>query len=353
MKIKLIIIFLLGFINVNAQNQVNEPIENFNAFWNLFHNNYAFFEDKNINWDSIGQVYRPQVKANTTDEQLFSTLCEMIKSLEDSHVNLIAEKLDTAFSAKKESRILNELKAFKNKRKAFKEMTTHTLRQNGFKSAQIIGKEMRGDHLFRYTNNSKVGYLRISRCFSNPITMKGWKLNGQLNQIFKSFEGMEAVIIDIRLNPGGTDGFSKAVAGKCTDKEVVGYHKQTRTSSTTFGELDTHYIKPNGKYRFTKPVYLLTNDKSVSAADVMSLMMAELENVIIMGERSNGSYSDIYAKKLPNKWVVTLSNQRYLSTSMENYEGTGTPVDIEVKNMRENFETKSDLVLLEALNQIN
>jgi len=109
------------------------------------------------------------------------------------------------------------------------------------------------------------------------------------------------------------------------------------TSSTTFGELKTHYIKPQGKSRFTKPVYL---------------MMAELENVTIIGEPSNGSYSDIYAKKLPNKWMVTLSNQRYLSTAMKKFEGKGTPVDIEMKNMRQNFETKKDVVLLEALRQI-
>ncbi len=89
----------------------------------------------------------------------------------------------------------------------------------------------------------------------------------------------------------------------------------------------------------------MTNDRSISAEDVMALMMAELENVTIVGENSNGSYSDIYTKRLPNKWLITLSNQRYLSTDNKNYEGIGTPVDIEVKNMLENYTSKNDKVL--------
>jgi len=350
-KYFLIISLFLACISSNAQNaeMVNKPLENFEAFWKLFHDNYAFFEHKKINWDSIGQVHRPLVNSNTTDEELFDTFCEMIKSLEDSHVNLITKNPEKEFSAEKKSRIKEELKPHEGKiRKMFQEMIVETLSKNDFKEMKTIGKEWNGFPLFWYGDNGKVGYLRIGRCF-NHILFKRFGIKKKLNTIFKSFDGLESIIIDIRMNPGGTDEFSKAVAGRLTDKKVVAYHKQTRTSSNTFGELDTHYVEPKGKDKFLKPVYLLTNDKSISAADVMALMMAELENVTIIGENSNGSYSDIFAKKLPNKWTVTLSNQRYLSTSMENYEGTGTPVDLEVKNMRENYEKKKDLILLEAL----
>jgi carboxyl-terminal processing protease len=55
---------------------------------------------------------------------------------------------------------------------------------------------------------------------------------------------------------------------------------------------------------FAKQVVLITNDRTVSAADVFALMMSELPNVTIIGEPTNGSYSDIYSKKLPNGWRI-------------------------------------------------
>jgi len=345
-----IVCLLILPLEVTAQLEetINKPVENFEAFWQLFNNSYASFEEKNINWDSIGQIHRPSIDAQTTNKVLFATFCKMLRPLNDAHVNLIPEKADTAFDAERPSRLIEALKPIKGEiRKRFSEMVKTTLEQNGIKEVKSLGKDWNGFPLFWYGNNGKIGYLRVGRCFSSMLLKNGLGVNRQLNKIFKSFVGLEAIIIDIRMNPGGTDGFSKKVAGKLTDKQVVGYHKQTRKNGK-FGPLDTHYIQPKGKYRFLKPVYLLTNEKSISAADVMALMMAELENVAIIGENSNGSYSDIYARKLPNKWVVTLSNQRYLTTSHKNYEGIGTPVDIEIKNNLENYQDKNDLILLKA-----
>ena len=348
--------FLLVFTipgSAQLDQTVDQPEKNFEAFWQLFNNNYATFPEKNINWDSIGMVYRPTVNAATTNEDLFHTFCEMIKPLGDAHVNLIVKKANTTFSAEKQSRLAKELKPFKGKiRKGFDEMVKNTLHENGFNNIKTLGKDYKGViPLFWYGDNGKVGYLRVGRCFSSMIIQNGIGLNNKLNKIFKYFAKMEAIVIDIRMNPGGTDGFSKKVVNRLTDKKLVGYYKQTRKDQQ-FGALDTHYIKPKGKHKFLKPVFLLTNEQSVSAADVMALMMAELPNVTIIGENSNGSYSDLYSKKLPNKWKVTLSNQRYLSTAKINYEGIGTPVDLEIKNTLENYNNKNDLILKKALELI-
>lgn len=345
-------LFCFFFISVQVHAQweetVNKPIETFEKFWQLFNNSYASFEEKNINWDSIGQAYRPSINARTNNKVLFTTFCDMLKPLKDAHVNLIVEKADTVFDAERPSRLIEDLQPIREKvRISFNEMVKATLAEHGIQEVKSLGKDWNSIPLFWYGNNGKIGYLRVGRCFSTLLIKNGLGINRKLNKIFKSFEGLSSIIIDIRLNPGGTDGFSKKVAGKLTKKQVISYYKQTRENGK-FGQLHTHYIKPAGKYPFLKPVYLLTNEKSISAADVMALMMAELENVTIIGENSNGSYSDIYAKKLPNKWVVTLSNQRYLTTTNKNHEGTGTPVDIEIKNMLENYQNKKDLILSKA-----
>lgn len=341
----LCLLFLTVEINAQLNETVNKPLENFEAFRQLFHDNYAFFEEKNINWDSISRIHRERVTENTNDEALFHTFCEMVKPLEDAHVNLIVQKEDMVFSAEKKSELIARLQPIKGKIwESFNEMLEASLKQNGFNDIKSLGRDAGGVPLFQYGDNGKIGYLRVGRCFSSRIFRRGIGLKKQLNTIFKSFAGLEAIVIDIRMNPGGINGFSEAVLGRLTDKKVVGYYKQTKKNSE-FDALEPQYIKPKGKAKFLKPVYLLTNDKSVSAADLMALMMSELEHVTIVGENTNGSYSDMYVEKLPNKWMVTLSNQRYLSASKINYEGIGTPVDVEVKNTVENYINKNDKIL--------
>ena len=173
-----------------------------------------------------------------------------------------------------------------------------------------------------------------------------------MDEIFESFAELDGLIIDIRFNIGGNDSFSQKVAGYLVSETTTGFHKQT-LKNKEFQELKTHYIKPSKKHHFAGKVVLLTNDKTVSAADVMALMLSEMPQATLIGEPSNGSYSDLSSHKLPNGWRISLSNQRYLSPVLKkNYEGFGTPVDIEVLNMLSDIEKQEDAVLLKALEHL-
>ena len=349
------LVFAGVFFLCYSQDDRNDPLENFDALCTLFEQLYASFEEKNIDWRSRCSEYRKTISSSTSAPSLFHVMTKMLQPLNDAHVKLKAKAIDSSFSATRPSRILTELKRIpKGKIKtAFKKMTGSTLDDNGFKPITEIGPKFRGEKLFSYTNNGKVGYLRFFRSFSTLPVMNGPSLSNQLDEIFSSFHDLDAVIVDIRFNIGGDDGFSQSVAGKFVDKPTIGFYKQTR-SKGEFGPLETKMIQPNGKVRFlNKKVVLLTNDRTVSAADVLALMMSLFPNVTLVGEASNGSYSDLFEGKLPNGWKVTLSNQRYLSAEKKNYEGVGTPVDIEVKNMASDLERNEDSVLLSALNYLN
>lgn len=351
---KLTGLLCLILLSCEGFGQINQPIKNFEAFWNLFNDSYASFEEKDIDWSQIRNEFSPKVTATTTDLELFQIFTEMVKPLNDAHIVLNAKSLDTAFSATRKSRIREELSPIPNKDLGteFRSMTEQTLYRNGFDSIKQIGPEFRDKKLFTYTTNGIIGYLRFFRSFSTFLKMDGFGLNNQLDQIFGEFSDAESLIIDIRFNMGGTDEFSQKIAGRFVNKKVVGFLKQTRKDGE-FGELKEKYIKPAGKKPFKHPIILITNDRTVSAADVFALMMAELPNVTILGEPSNGSYSDIYSKKLPNGWRINLSNQRYFSLGMNNYEGVGTPVDIESKNMVKDVVDKKDSVLSKAIDLLN
>ena len=60
------------------------------------------------------------------------------------------------------------------------------------------------------------------------------------------------------------------------------------------------------------------------------LALRELPNVIVIGESSYGILSDMLSRSLPNGWVITLSNELYVTLSSISYEGDGVPPDVYV-----------------------
>ncbi|MEO9871884.1 S41 family peptidase [Ekhidna sp.] len=292
------VMIILCLVNILADAQSNKPVETFETCWNLFDESYASFEEKNIDWNKAYDIYSPQVTEKTTDKELFIILTNMLKPLGDAHINLIAKNIDTAFSADRYSRVLEELKPLEGRKKPYiMAMTQQTLLENGFDEIIKVGPVFRDDTLFSYTRTDDIGYLRFFRSFSTLRKMVGPSLDSQLDEIFDFFEGVESIIIDVRFNMGGDDGFSQKIAGRFVDEKVVGFKKQTRKKKE-FGVLKEKYIKPVGDNPFLKPVVLLTNDQTFSAADVLALIMASLPNATIIGEPSNGSYSDLYGRKL-------------------------------------------------------
>jgi carboxyl-terminal processing protease len=326
--------------------KISKQEETFEFFWNYFNTNYASFEDKNINWKSEYDKYREKVTANTSDNDLYQILCEMVKPLNDDHVNIRKSKTER-FSASRPSRIKNEFKGFNLY--AYYSMIDSTLSAYDFHPLKRKGTKVNGIPLFHYSINNEFGYLRINRSTGTRFYLTGTLLT--LDKILKTFENTNGLIIDIRFNPGGTDRFAYKVAGRFTDEKYLGHFKQSRIEgdSLIFSELEPRYVVPKGKQSYKKPIILLTNDVTVSAADVLALVLKELPHVTIMGENTNGSFSDISSKRLPNGWKITLSKERYFSSQKINYEGIGVPVDMEVLNRRQDIELKNDRVLIEAI----
>ena len=216
--------------------------------------NYASFEEKNIDWQSICQKSRNRVSSTTSDKELFKIMTEMLKPLNDAHTTLKAKKLNSSFSASRESRIMTELKMIPkaNRKKLFKKSTNNTLRQNGFESITEIGPKFKGEKLFEFTRNETIGYLRFYRSFSKLLAMNGPLLNHQIEKIFKNFKDLDAVILDIRFNIGGDDEFSKKIAGRFINEPIVGFYKQTKRNGK-FNKLDTIILKPVSYTHLTLP----------------------------------------------------------------------------------------------------
>lgn len=118
------------------------------------------------------------------------------------------------------------------------------------------------------------------------------------------------------------------------------------------GNEERWYIAPAGRKQYNVPVVILTNDQTASAGDVFAMIMRSLPKTTTIGDRTLGIYSDMYGFELPNKWLASLSHQRYYAADGICYEGKGTPVDIFVQNDRSNLPAANDPVLITALKKL-
>lgn len=89
------------------------------------------------------------------------------------------------------------------------------------------------------------------------------------------------------------------------------------------------FLEPVKRPEFSGPTYVLTSDVTASAAESLTLAFRALPTVTHVGARTRGALSDAFEKKLPNGWIVTLSNEVYLDHKGNSWEGTGIPPDHE------------------------
>jgi len=75
---------------------------------------------------------------------------------------------------------------------------------------------------------------------------------------------------------------------------------------------------------------VLVSGYTLSAAEVFTLIMQAHPACTFIGAPTCGCYSDILGAKLPNGWMVGLSNQFYMNHAGENYEGLGLTPDVAV-----------------------
>ena len=127
---------------------------------------------------------------------------------------------------------------------------------------------------------------------------------------------------------------------KIASKYICLFNKDLQTPSAAEFRTEVSFQGHNNAY--TKPVILLTSASTVSAAEVFVLIMRNFDNVVIVGEPTQGAFSDALEKILPNGIAFSLSNEQYRSVDEEWFERSGIPVDVEVpvftRSQRDNLE---------------
>lgn len=320
---------------------------NFKSFWETFSRNYGFFEQRGIDWEEIYRVYLPKIKSLNSSQDFGMLLKEIVEKFNDGHIRLDIPKL-----------VQNPQKTKGEKRTYSKNQILDSI------SKKYLVKP------FNYNNgvirwgiikNRNIGYIGIRDMngFSNYITdsientitfdsvykekEKSYQPLEQfkneilgvefiMDKVLKDFNETSSIIIDLRFNGGGYETVSLKLLSYFIKDEKHIFSVKTKTSNG-FTPVQKYYIKPSKKSE--KKIYLLTSPFSSSSTEIFVLGSLSFNNFERLGSKTNGIFSELLWKQLPNGWEYSLSNEVYMDTKDKTYEGDGIDVDV-------NFEYSKD-----------
>ncbi|OEJ23724.1 protease [Streptomyces agglomeratus] len=301
------------------------PVAAFDVLWQTFEENYPFFAAKGIDWDAVRDRYRPRIHAGTTDAELFAVFREMLSPLHDAHVALLAG--GTGVFAQSRPGTVIPGQALEDRIKAYvqeRDLDGRPLREFG--RGRIGYADLPGGR----------GYLRLS-AFSgftqaNTFAANSAELDRALDAILTPARTarLKGLIIDLRINGGGSDSLGLRLAARLTDRPHFAYAKRARndpSDPSRFTRPQPVYVQPAaGRSRFAGPVTVLTGGTTFSAGETFTQALIERPGLTVrIGEPTQGVFSDTLERRLPGGWTVLLPNEEFLTRSGHTFDGPGIP----------------------------
>ena len=313
----------------------------FDAFVEIFSTHYAFFDERNIEWPAMVRASRSKLARDPSDTELLEVVGGMVSKFDDAHVSLRAKKngrtvvrdanasrsgQHVAAQAARENIGIKKMRRRWERRYWKRDVLAILLGGSGTRAANDkIAYGLIGDDIGYMAIRSMEGFTNHNGGANRDIKA----LDRAMNRAMGRFSGVKAVILDISINDGGYDEVARALAGRFAAERTLGYYKYAGDAGAE--KPQGIYIEPSKGRRFTGPVYLVTSDASVSAAEVFTMSMRALPNVTHLGQATRGALSNILSKPLPNGWSVNLSNEIYLDAQRKHWEGTGIPPQVPVE----------------------
>ena len=271
---------------------------NFDALSSIIDTKYCYLDYKNINWDSISNVYRKQVSESLTELAFFDLMGKMLGELKDGHVNL--------YSSFDHSRYW---KWYTDYPANFSEELLKTKRYLG-DNYRIAG----GLHYTRIANDS-VGYIYYES-FSSGFS------DTNMRYVMTYFKDCKGLIIDVRENGGGDLSNSEQLASYFfTEETVTGYisHK-TGSGHSDFSEPVAIKTPAHKTVQWQRSVVVLTNRMSYSATNDFVNRMKLAPHATIVGDKTGGGGGLPLSSELPNGWLVRFSASPMFNINKENTE---------------------------------
>lgn len=306
----------------------------FDVLWQTYADHYPFFALKNVEWEGMRSTYRPRA-ATASPTELFDIFTAMIGPLQDAHTSISAPDI--------------------GKRMGFRRADPDSIGANGRpRITEIITtKYLRGPMRSWANGRVSFGYLPDSISYMRVTSFSSYTQDGSfrsmlaaldaaLDTIFADTRGWRGLIIDVRVNGGGADPLGLAIAARLTGTPYLAYNKVARNDPDDDKKMTAaqpSMVTPSSRPGWRGPVVELISRYSVSAAETFTqALMGRRPAIARVGEYTQGVFSDVLGRSLPNGWRIGLPNELFLTEQGTSFDGPGIPPTVPVPTF-----TKADL----------
>lgn len=326
-------------LNAAADDRFKNPAFVAKLICQHFDEHFPFFVQRKFDWQTRKQLLLDSVTERTTDRELFSALRLLLTGLGDSHTRIYWAKEQQPYKSG-QTRVLAYLEhAFAHQSK-FK-----TVSEFGGHWQAKVRREIETllvDDQLNYAANERIrwgildgniGYIENE--FLNGFAPQGTSrakevkiLSDEIDRVINGLRDCRALIIDLSYNAGGYDQAALTIASRFADRRR---HVMTYSAPGMPAGSDRKcFVRPLGGLQFTKPVYVLTSNSTVSAGETLTLALKAFPHVRHVGEPTRGCISSFLNKWMPNDFHLTLSNQIWMYPDGTVPEGIGLQPDIPI-----------------------
>jgi len=337
--------------------------ETFLAFWKTLDDNYSYFEEKGINWDSIYNVYYPQAQQSKYNEELAAIFQKIITQINDEYVWIyrysnkywsdirsehFVTRADTLYVNNDYYRLTNDSvyrAAMEIDFGLYKKWFNET--QSPFRFWQ--------DTVKKYTFIAIYGNFYDDKYYDYCVQPE------RLLYFLDSLSYQNGIIIDIRQNYSKDEKILD-VASFFFENELIAFYEKVRLGAgrDNFSEKTPKILTGQGKISANIPVVVITGPSTAMAANYFANVMKQLPNCKIVGEQSEGFryIADRQMITLPNYW-----NLHYPLIVSKKYDAQGNNLDlvgvkpdifVEMRNFwRYNMKDSMIMKALEILDSAN
>src|SRR6267378_3976973 len=202
-------------------------------------------------------------------------------------------------------------------RASTKEIKEYTLQRAEIKIQSVKGARLLDPEL---TGPFKIGYVRLVQ-FNEPTADE---LSKALDELQK--QGMQAVILDLRNNPGGLLNSAVDVCAQFLPPNTKVVSTQGRVAS----QEREYATSAAGKERPKFPLAVLVNEGSASGAEIVSGALKDLKRAIVVGETTFGKGSVQNVMQLPDGSALRFTTAKYYTPGKQVIHGNGVTPTIPV-----------------------
>ena len=165
-----------------------------------------------------------------------------------------------------------------------------------------------------------IGYIRLTEFRENTLR----ELNNALGNLSK--QGMHALIIDLRNNPGGLLDVAVKIAGRFIPADKMIAYTKGRKKEQNF-----EFFSDGKNAILDLPMVVLINEGSASGSEIVAGVLQDYKRAILIGNKSFGKGSVQTVIPLGDGSALRLTTSHYFTPSGKIIHGKGVIPDILVE----------------------